>query len=66
MQQDYWLERWQQNQVGFHREVFNGHLLRFWPMLQPAPGSRVFVPLCGKSRDLIWLRDQGYDVIGVG
>ncbi len=26
---------------------------------------RVLVPLCGKSLDLLWLRDQGYSVIGV-
>jgi len=25
----------------------------------------IFVPLCGKSRDLLWLREQGYRVLGV-
>jgi thiopurine S-methyltransferase len=25
----------------------------------------VFVPLCGKSRDLLWLRAQGHTVLGV-
>ena len=28
-------------------------------------GQRVFAPLCGKSLDLLWLRDQGLEVIGV-
>jgi len=27
--------------------------------------SSVFVPLCGKSLDLVWLRDRGHSVIGV-
>jgi thiopurine S-methyltransferase len=25
----------------------------------------VFVPLCGKSRDMLWLREQGHPVLGV-
>ncbi|MER2163052.1 MAG: thiopurine S-methyltransferase, partial [Psychrobacter alimentarius] len=28
-------------------------------------GGRVFVPLCGKSIDMVWLASQGYDVVGV-
>jgi thiopurine S-methyltransferase len=27
-------------------------------------GARVFVPLCGKSRDLIWLAKRGHSVVG--
>lgn len=28
-------------------------------------GSEVFVPLCGKSLDMVWLRSQGNHVLGV-
>ena len=28
-------------------------------------GGRILVPLCGKSLDLGWLKDQGYNVVGV-
>ena len=28
-------------------------------------GGRILVPLCGKSLDLGWLNDQGYEVVGV-
>jgi thiopurine S-methyltransferase len=65
MQKEFWHERWQLNQIGFHSEEINGHLQQFWPTLNIVSGSRVFVPLCGKSKDLLWLLAQGYEVIGV-
>lgn len=65
MQPDFWHERWQNNQIGFHQDKINRHLQQFWPTLNAAPGNRVFVPLCGKSNDMVWLRAQGYEVIGV-
>jgi thiopurine S-methyltransferase len=39
--------------------------MRHWPALRLEVGSRVFVPLCGKSLDMLWLRDQGHSVLGV-
>lgn len=65
MQPDFWHERWQLNQIGFHQRDINPYLQQFWPQLGIAPGSRVFVPLCGKSRDLLWLQAQGYEVVGI-
>ncbi len=63
MQADFWQERWQRNQIGFHQAVVNPYLQRHWPVLPP--GSRVLVPLCGKSLDLVWLAGQGARVLGV-
>ncbi|MFI3184604.1 MAG: thiopurine S-methyltransferase [Methylococcaceae bacterium] len=65
MQQEFWLERWQQKQIGFHSDAINPHLQQVWPTLNIVPGSRVFVPLCGKSNDMLYLLAQGYNVIGV-
>ncbi len=65
MRQEFWLERWQQNQIGFHNEAINPHLEQYWPVLHIETGSRVFVPLCGKSNDMLWLLAQNYRVIGV-
>lgn len=62
---NFWHDRWQQNQIGFHQREINFHLQQFWPELGLAAGSTVFVPLCGKSADMLWLRSQGYQVIGV-
>lgn len=65
MQPDFWLERWRRNEIGFHQPLFNTHLQEYWQQLRLPPGGRVFVPLCGKSRDLLWLRAQGHSVVGV-
>jgi len=58
-----WLERWKSGHTGWHEAHGNTALHKFWPKL-PA-GSRVLVPLCGKSVDLLWLEQQGCDVTGV-
>lgn len=65
MKKDYWLERWKREETGFHQDEINPYLRQYWQELRPAPGSEVFVPLCGKSRDMIWLRKQGHTVLGV-
>lgn len=65
MDPDFWHERWEANQIGFHQDEFNAYLGRYWPTLELDPGSRVLVPLCGKSLDLLWLRDQGHAVVGI-
>ncbi|EGW54917.1 thiopurine S-methyltransferase [Candidatus Endoriftia persephone] len=61
----FWLARWEQQQIGFHQTEINSHLQAFWPQLGLEQGAQVFVPLCGKSRDLLWLRAQGHSVLGV-
>lgn len=58
-----WLARWKRGQTGWHEAGGSAALRKFWPGL-PA-GSRVLVPMCGKSADLLWLEQQGLDVTGV-
>lgn len=65
MDADFWLQRWQQNQIGFHQAEVLPLLQKHWPSLQLPRGSRVLVPLCGKSLDLHWLAAQGHRVLGV-
>lgn len=60
-----WLQCWRDQCTDFHQTVVNPLLVKFWPSLKLTYGSRVFVPLCGKSLDMIWLAKQGHDVIGV-
>jgi thiopurine S-methyltransferase len=65
MHEDFWHARWSSNEIGFHLDAVNPHLLRYWPGLGLPSGSRVLVPLCGKSLDLRWLHEQGYRVLGI-
>jgi len=62
---DDWLRRWRERNIGWHHEAFNPHLLNHWPVLAPPAGSLVLAPLCGKSRDLVWLAQHGYRVRGI-
>ena len=60
-----WHERWRNGRIGFHQGEVAGSLTQFWPTLKLPRGCTVFVPFCGKSLDLLWLRDQGHLVVGV-
>jgi thiopurine S-methyltransferase len=61
---EFWLERWQSGQIGFHRAEPNPRLIGNH---QRVLGDclRVLVPLCGKSVDLEWLVVRGHEVVGV-
>lgn len=65
MQAEFWLDLWRRGQIGFHQPTVSRYLSRFWSVPAENPGTTVFVPLCGKSRDLVWLRDRGHAVTGV-
>lgn len=65
MEPAFWQQRWADNQIGFHQAQVNPYLQKYWAQLQRLPGSRVLVPLCGKSLDLAWLAGQGHRVLGV-
>ena len=56
-----WLERWQIGRTGWHEPGGNRNLQQHWR----ASGKRVLVPLCGKTPDLLWIEEQGNEVVGV-
>jgi thiopurine S-methyltransferase len=64
MDASFWHERWRTNEIPFHERAVNPLLLKHFPALALAKGSRVFVPLCGKSLDIGWLLSCGHDVVG--
>jgi thiopurine S-methyltransferase len=64
MDKDFWLNRWKENRIGFHKAGVNRLLEHFWPRVM-ADAGRTLVPLCGKSDDLVWLASRGHDVAGV-
>lgn len=65
MKKEFWLERWERAEIGFHQNEINPYLRQYWKELPCSGGGEVFVPLCGKSQDMVWLRQQGCKVLGV-
>ena len=63
MHYGFWNKRWVTSQTGFHLDDVNQSLIQYFPKLKP--GAHVLVPLCGKTKDLLWLAEQGYVVTGV-
>lgn len=64
MHHDFWHERWQTKQIGFHLPEANPLLVKYFSSLNLPHGARVFLPLCGKTEDIPWLLSQGYQVVG--
>ncbi|MBL1294059.1 MAG: thiopurine S-methyltransferase [Thiotrichales bacterium] len=65
MDATFWRQRWAENAIGFHRDDVNPNLVKHFDVLAVPKGGCVFVPLCGKSQDLLWLAQQAIEVIGV-
>jgi thiopurine S-methyltransferase len=64
MESAFWHERWENQQIGFHQLHTHELLLKYFTRVVK-PGAKVFVPLCGKSNDMLWLLEKGYRVFGV-
>ena len=65
MELDFWISKWVANEIGFHQDDMHPLLVKYWPLLNLGTRSRVLVPLCGKSKDMIWLISQGHQVTGI-
>ena len=77
MEHDFWHNRWQNKQIGFHLPEANPLLVKHFSALDLTPKTpqkvnktqqtkpRVFVPLCGKTLDIAWLLAQGCRVVGI-
>lgn len=64
MDRSFWVEAWREGRTRFHRSEVNDDLKKFLPQFLPL--DKVFVPLCGKSLDLLYLRNSGAsEVLGV-
>jgi len=64
MEKKFWIEKWENNQTRFHQSVYSSYLVKHWPQFAKNKGV-VFVPLCGKSQDMMYLLNKGHNVIGV-
>ncbi len=62
---EFWHSKWASNQIGFHLNDVNPLLIEHWHRTEPQRHEKVFVPLCGKSEDLVWLAAKHDNVHGV-
>ncbi|MFY0700455.1 MAG: thiopurine S-methyltransferase [Bermanella sp.] len=63
MDTQFWLNKWQNNEIGFHLPKPHPWLVACWPQLHHGTDAcHVFVPLCGKSVDLDFFYQQGHQV----
>lgn len=61
----HWQQCWRDRNIDFHQLTVDAMLARYWGQLGIASSAPVFVPLCGKSLDLMWLHRLGHPVTGV-
>jgi thiopurine S-methyltransferase len=64
MDKKFWLEKWDKSEIGFHEKKGNQFLVEFFSELNLKKGDTIFIPLCGKTRDIAWLLSNKYHIIG--
>ncbi len=64
MDAQFWHDRWTSNEIGFHKSEANPLLVKYLGELSLSKGSRIFLPLCGKTLDIGWLLSRGFQVAG--
>ena len=64
MEASFWHQKWVRGEIGFHQKDINPFLLKHLEKLNIPKGSRIFLPLCGKTRDFLFLLESGHQVIG--
>lgn len=62
---DFWQQRWQANQIGFHQTVESPYLDQYLSQFQLQSPANVFIPLCGKSLDINWFASHNFSVLGI-
>lgn len=65
MEKNFWISAWEEGRTNFHRKNVNELLIKYFPELKHQSGQKVLVPLCGKTKDMVWLAQQGLQVHGV-
>lgn len=64
MEAEFWHKRWEDNHIPFHEGKPNTLLIRHIDQLNLPEDGRVFIPLCGKTKDFEWLIQQGFRTVG--
>jgi len=64
MEANFWHQKWERGEIGFHESQVNPLLVAHIAKLNLGKGARIFLPLCGKTLDIAWLLNRGYRVVG--
>lgn len=64
MEANFWHQKWQRGDIGFHLDQANPLLVAHLDQLKLKANDRLFMPLCGKSLDIGYLLQRGYRVAG--
>ncbi|MEW6057338.1 MAG: thiopurine S-methyltransferase [Bdellovibrionota bacterium] len=62
MENSYWKKKWETGDIRFHQDGVHPPLIKNANLF---PAGKIVVPLCGKSRDLLYLSSQGHEVTGI-
>jgi len=65
MDAQFWIKAWDEGRTNFHKSSFHEKLLEYFPQFNPHEGQKVLVPLCGKTKDMLWLHGQKLQVHGI-
>lgn len=58
MDEKFWHNCWERSTLGFHQQEIHPFLTRYFDNLRLPTDQHVFVPLCGKSLDMVWLAER--------
>jgi len=64
MDANFWRQKWLEGDIGFHQSQVEPALVTYLPECKLPAKARIFLPLCGKTLDMGWLQQQGYQVVG--
>ena len=65
MEKSDWESRWSDGQIPFHQSNVTHFLGTYAEHVWGSEVGRVYVPLCGKTLDMVFLADRAEEVIGV-
>ncbi len=63
MKASFWHACWERNSLGFHQTDYHPFLSQYLLPRITSTHQSVFVPLCGKSDDMVWLAEH-FEVVG--
>lgn len=63
--EDHWLDAWNRGLTPWSDPGINQYLRDNLAKLRLTTGCTILVPMCGDSADMVWLAEQGHNVVGI-